>query len=99
QRDQPEGELSEADLAHQVRRQVLAEQPDLVGGRGAERGGEGQTRRPVRAAAHPPISRTLGSLCLEPMSFGPFSCDLSCGAASQRRISAPCSSRAGGGSR
>ena len=36
QRDQPEGELSEADLAHQVGRQVLAEQPDLVGGRGAE---------------------------------------------------------------
>ena len=39
-RHQPERQLAEADLAHQVGRQVLAEQPDLVGGRGAERGRE-----------------------------------------------------------
>ena len=44
-RDQPEGELAEADLAHEVGGEVLAQQPDLVGGRGAERGREGQVRR------------------------------------------------------
>ena len=38
-RHQPERQLTEPDLAHQVGGQVLAEQPDLVGGRGAERGG------------------------------------------------------------
>ena len=43
-RHQPEGQLAEADLAHQVGGQVLAEQPDLVGGGGAERGRELQGR-------------------------------------------------------
>ena len=92
QRDQPEGELAEADLAHQVRGQVLAEQPDLVGRRGAERGGEG---KPIGAAAHPPASSLRAWLALEPIPFGLNSS----GSASHRRISAPCWSRAGGGSR
>ena len=36
-RDQPEGQLAEADLAHEVGGQVLAQQPDLVGRRRAQR--------------------------------------------------------------
>ena len=41
-RDQPEGQLAEADLAHQVGGEVLAEQRDLVGAGGAERRREGR---------------------------------------------------------
>ena len=67
---QPEGQLAEPDLAHEVGREVLAEQPDLVGVGGAERG-----RQPQR------------------FGHGETPSD------SQRRISAPCSSRVGGGSR
>jgi hypothetical protein len=68
QRDQPERELAEADVAHQVLGEVLPEEPDLVLGRRPQR------RREAQLAHHP-----------SPRSHA--------------RISSPCSSRAGGGSR
>jgi hypothetical protein len=36
QRNEPEGQLAEPDLAHQIGREVLTEQMDLVGGRRTE---------------------------------------------------------------
>jgi hypothetical protein len=61
--DQPERQFAETHLAHQVLGQIQAEQPDVVGVGGAQRGGE--------------LSHVASS--------------------SQARISAPCSSRPGGG--
>ncbi len=83
---QPQRQLPEADLAHQLGGEVLAEHGDAVGVRGAQRGGE-----PWRRGW---FGHGLVPLCgaLFRHGTGPG------GPASQARIWSPCSSRPGGGS-
>ena len=80
---QPQRQLPETDLAHQVGGEVLAEQGDAVGVRGAQRGGETGRWFGHGLVLPSPPPRHGG---------GPG------GAASQARIWSPCWSRAGGGS-
>src|SRR5262249_60859032 len=79
---QRQSQLPETDLAHQAGGEVLAEQGDAVGVRGAERRGEAGRR----------FGHGLVPLCAGPChGTGPG------GAASQTRIWSPCWSSAGGG--
>jgi hypothetical protein len=58
---QPEGKLAESDLTHQVGRQVVAEQRDRRGVRGAERGGVPDG--PVLFCGHRPGCASQARIC------------------------------------